>query len=190
MSKLSPRVRQRMLSLGTVIGLFILWEAVCIGFNISDIILPRPTQIFQTLFERLPALMPHAIQTLTTTLIGFALGVLAGTVIGVIIGSSKVAYDAAYPLLVAVSSIPKVAVVPIFVVWFGAGTVPAILTSMVISIFPVVVNVATGIATTKPELVDVLRGLGACKRDILRDVVLPRTPPYQLPRLKIAITLA
>src|SRR5690606_15929511 len=190
MSKLSPRVRQRMLSLGTVIGLFILWEAVCIGFNISDIILPRPTQIFQTLFERLPALMPHAIQTLTTTLIGFALGVLAGTVIGVIIGSSKVAYDAAYPLLVAVSSIPKVAVVPIFVVWFGAGTVPAVLTSMIISIFPVVVNVATGLANTEPELEDVLRVLGASKRDVLWNVSLPRALPYLFASLKVAITLS
>lgn len=190
MSKLSPRARQRMLSLGTVIGVFILWEAVCIGFGISDIILPRPSQVFSTLFERLPALMPHAIQTLTTTLIGFALGVLIGTVLGVIIGSSKVAYDAAYPLLVAISSIPKVAVVPIFVVWFGAGTVPAILTSMVICIFPVVVNVATGLATTEPELEDVLRALGAGKRDILRNVGLPRTLPYLFASLKIAITLA
>jgi len=69
-----------------------------------------------------------------------------------LIGSSKTAYDVAYPLLVGFSSIPKVAVVPIFVVWFGAGTVPAILTSMVISIFPVVVNVATGLASTEPEL--------------------------------------
>ena len=69
---------------------------------------------------------------------------------------------------------PKVAVVPIFVVWFGAGTVPAVLTSMVISIFPVVVNVATGLASTEPELEDVLRVLGARKRDILWNVGLPR----------------
>jgi ABC-type nitrate/sulfonate/bicarbonate transport system permease component len=91
-------------------------------------------------------------------------GVLAGIVIGVVIGSSKLAYDVTYPLLVGFSSIPKVAVVPLFVVWFGAGTVPAILTSMVISIFPVVVNVATGLASTEPELEDVLRVLGAQAR--------------------------
>jgi NitT/TauT family transport system permease protein len=108
----------------------------------------------------------------------------------VAIGSSKVAYDVAYPLLVGFSSIPKVAVVPIFVVWFGAGTVPAILTSMVISIFPVVVNVATGLATTEPELEDVLKVLGARKRDILWNVGLPRALPYLFASLKIAITLA
>jgi ABC-type nitrate/sulfonate/bicarbonate transport system permease component len=108
----------------------------------------------------------------------------------VLIGSSKLAYDVAYPLLVGFSSIPKVAVVPIFVVWFGAGTVPAVLTSMVISIFPVVVNVATGLASTEPELEDVLKVLGASKRDVLFNVSLPRALPYLFASLKIAITLA
>lgn len=187
---LSPRARQRLLSACSVVALFLLWELVCRGFGISDLILPKPSQVFHVLFERLPALLPHAMQTLMTTVIGFALGVVTGVVIGVVIGSSKVAYDVAYPLLVAFSSIPKVAVVPIFVVWFGAGTVPAILTSMVICIFPVVVNVATGLATTEPELEDVLRALGANKRDILWNVGLPRTLPYLFASLKIAITLA
>jgi len=76
------------------------------------------------------------------------------------------------------------------VVWFGAGTVPAVLTSMVISIFPVVVNVATGLASTEPELEDVLKVLGASRRDVLFNVSLPRALPYLFASLKIAITLA
>ena len=187
---LDPRTRQRLLSVLSVVGMFVIWELVCLAFGVSDLILPRPTQVFKVLVTRVPALLPHATQTLFTTTVGFALGVLAGIVIGVVIGSSKLAYDVAYPLLVGFSSIPKVAVVPIFVVWFGAGTVPAILTSMVISIFPVVVNVATGLATTEPELEDVLRALGASKGDILWNVGLPRTMPYLFASLKIAITLA
>ena len=187
---LSPRSRQRALSVLSVLVLFLLWELVCRAFGVSDLVLPKPSQVFKVLFERLPALMPHATQTLFTTMTGFAFGVLAGILIGVVIGSSRLAYDVAYPLLVGFSSIPKVAVVPIFVVWFGAGTVPAILTSMVISIFPVVVNVATGLATTEPELEDVLRALGASKTDILWNVGLPRTMPYLFASLKIAITLA
>jgi NitT/TauT family transport system permease protein len=189
-SALSPRARQRLLSALSVIAMFLLWELLCRGFGVSDLVLPKPTQIFRVLIERLPALLPHATQTLLTTLAGFVLGVATGIIIGVLIGSSRLAYDVAYPLLVAFSSIPKVAVVPIFVVWFGSGTVPAILTSMVISIFPVVVNVATGLATTEPELEDVLRALGANKRDILWNVGLPRTLPYLFASLKIAITLA
>jgi len=188
--KLSPQSRQRLLSVGALIGFFVLWELVCLAFGVSDLILPRPSQIANVLIEKMSLLWPHAVQTLYTTFAGFVLGVLAGIVIGVGIGSSRLAYDVTYPLLVGFSSIPKVAVVPLFVVWFGAGTVPAILTSMVISIFPVVVNVATGLASTEPELEDVLRVLGARKRDILWNVGLPRTLPYLFASLKIAITLS
>ena len=143
-----------------------------------------------TLISRLPQLMPHVIQTLSTTLTGFMLGVMAGLMIGSIVGSSRVACDTAYPLLVGFSSIPKVAVVPIFVLWFGSGTVPAVLTSFIICIFPIVVNVATGLATTEPELEDVLKALGAKRRQILWNVGLPRAMPYFFASLKVAITLA
>ncbi|MGN8081069.1 ABC transporter permease [Variovorax sp. 22077] len=190
MKTISPVLRQRLLCAGALVGFFVLWEVLCLASGVSDLVLPRPSQVAQVLFEKMPLLWPHTAQTLYTTLAGFVLGVAAGVVIGVAIGSSKLAYDVTYPLLVGFSSIPKVAVVPLFVVWFGAGTVPAVLTSMVISIFPVVVNVATGLASTEPELEDVLRVLGARRRDILWNVGLPRTLPYLFASLKIAITLA
>lgn len=173
-----------------IIGMFVVWEVLCRAFSVSDLVLPTPSQIFTVLVTRWEALLPHATQTLMTTVIGFILGVIAGTLIGIAIGSSRVVYEAVYPLLVGFYSIPKVAVVPILVVWFGSGTVPAVITSLVICIFPVVVNVATGLATTEPELEDVLRALGASKADILWGVGLPRSMPYLFASLKIAITLA
>ena len=190
MNKLSPAAQQNLLSLMTLVGFFALWELACVAFSISSLILPKPSQIATVLITKMPLLWPHTAQTLYTTLVGFGCGVTVGIVLGMLIGSSKLAYNVAYPLLVGFSSIPKVAVVPIFVVWFGAGTVPAILTSAVISIFPVVVNVATGLASTEPELEDVLKVLGASKRDLLWNVGLPRALPYLFASLKIAITLA
>ena len=190
MNTLSPATRQNLLSLLTLIGFFAIWELACIAFNVSSLILPKPSQIITVLITKMPLLWPHTAQTLYPTLVGFGIGVAGGIVRGMLFGSSKLAYNVAYPLLVGFSSIPKVAVVPIFVVWFGAGTVPAILTSAVISIFPVVVNVATGLASTEPELEDVLKVLGASKRDLLWNVGLPRALPYLFASLKIAITLA
>jgi NitT/TauT family transport system permease protein len=189
-ARMNPKTKRYLLSALTLVGFFLLWEVICLASGVSDLVLPRPSQIAVVLWQRFPLLWPHTVQTLYTTVVGFALGVLVGVVIGVIIGSSRLAYDVAYPLLVGFSSTPKVAVVPIFVVWFGSGTVPAILTSLVISIFPVVVNVATGLATTEPELEDVLKVLGASKRDILWNVGLPRALPYLFASLKIAITLS
>jgi NitT/TauT family transport system permease protein len=186
---MDPR-RRRVASIALIIGFFLLWEALCWAFGISDIVLPKPSQIVVALVHWFPALWPHIIQTLYTTLVGFAFGILIGVALGVLIGSSRLAYDVAYPLLVGFASIPKVAVVPIFVLWFGAGTVPAILTAMIMSIFPIVVNVATGLATTEPELEDVMRALRATKLDILWNVGLPRTMPYFFASLKVSVTLA
>ncbi len=187
---MDPQFRRRLDSTLFIIGFFVLWEALCWLFNVSDIVLPKPSQIIVTLVERMPALWPHAVQTLYTTLIGFAFGIVIGILLGVLVGSSRLAYDVAYPLLIGFATIPKVAVVPIFVLWFGAGTVPAILTAMIMSIFPIVVNVATGLATTEPELEDVMRALHASKLDILWNVGLPRTMPYFFASLKVAVTLA
>jgi len=183
-------LRRKAPSTALIVGFFVAWELICLAFGVSDIVLPRPSQIIATLWTRWPALMPHTVQTLYTTMLGFALGVVTGVVLGVLIGSSRLAYDTAYPLLVGFSSIPKVAVVPILVLWFGAGTVPAVLTSMIICIFPIVVNVATGIATTEPELEDVLKTMKASKWDILWNVGLPRAAPYFFASLKVAVTLA
>ena len=187
---MNPQLRRRMASAALIIGFFVAWELLCLMFGVKDIVLPRPTQILETLWTRLPAIMPHAAQTLYTTLVGFALGIVFGVFLGAFIGSSRLAYDVAYPLLVGFSSIPKVAVVPIFVLWFGAGTVPAVLTAMILCIFPIVVNVATGLATTEPELEDVMRALKASRLDILVNVGLPRAMPYFFASLKVAVTQA
>jgi NitT/TauT family transport system permease protein len=186
----NPQMRRRMASTALIIGFFVAWEVLCLMFGIKEIVLPRPSQILTTLWERLPGIMPHAVQTLYTTLVGFALGIFFGVLLGTFIGSSRLAYDVAYPLLVGFSSIPKVAVVPIFVLWFGAGTVPAVLTAMILCIFPIVVNVATGLATTEPELEDVMRALKASRLDILLNVGLPRAMPYFFASLKVAVTQA
>ena len=186
----SETTTQKLKSAGLIVLFFVIWEVACIVFGVKEIILPRPTVIMAAMIEYFPGIRPHLIQTLYTTMVGFGLGVIIGVALGLLIGTSKVAYDTAYPLLVGFSSIPTVAVVPIFVLWFGAGTTPAILTSMVICVFPIVVNVATGLATTEPELEDVLKALGASKWDVLWNVSLPRAMPYFFASLKVAITLA
>ncbi|MEZ0220353.1 MAG: ABC transporter permease, partial [Tardiphaga sp.] len=112
---MSERVRRQVMSTACIIGFFVLWELLCLMFHVSDIVLPRPSQVLATLWTRFPAIWPHALQTLYTTMVGFGFGIAIGILLGMLIGSSKLAYDVAYPMLVGFSSIPKVAVVPIFV---------------------------------------------------------------------------
>ncbi|MBI3709506.1 MAG: ABC transporter permease [Proteobacteria bacterium] len=172
------------------IGFFILWEIVCRVTGIDVFILPAPSEVFAALIKYYQPITSHAIQTAFTTIAGFALAVAFGLVLGVVVGAYRPVYEALYPLMIGFNSIPKVAVVPILVIWFGIGTIPAILTAFLISFFPVVVNVATGLATIEPELLDVLRSLGARKLQIMRKVGIPRAMPYFFASLKVAITLA
>ena len=187
---MSYAIRRRLWAAFLILAFFVLWEVLCLALQVSDLVLPRPSQVLATLVERMDVLWPHILQTLWTTMVGFLLGVTVGLFIGACIGTSRIAYDTAYPLLIGFSSIPKVAVVPIFVLWFGSGSVPAILTALAMCFFPIVVNIATGLATTEPELEDVLKSLGASKLDILWNVGLPRTMPFFFASLKIAATFA
>jgi NitT/TauT family transport system permease protein len=187
---ISRRNLQNLNSVALIVGIFVAWEFCCLLFHVSPIVLPRPSQILFTLFDKLPDLWPDILHTLLTTLVGFALGTVFGVALGALVGVSRAAYNTAYPLLVGFSSIPKVAVVPIFVLWFGSGTIPAVLTAMSTCIFPIVVNIATGLATTEPEMEDVLKALGASRAQVLWNVGLPRVMPYFFASLKVAVTLA
>jgi len=173
-----------------VIAAIALWELGCILFSVPEFILPQPSRIIEVLISSAYPIWFHASLTLVTTLLGFALSVFFGVVLGVAVGSSRLIYRGFYPLLVGFNSVPKVAIVPVLVVWFGIGEIPAVLTAFLMSFFPIAVNVATGLATVEPELDDVLRVLGAKKRDLLFKVGLPRSMPYFFASLKIAITLA
>lgn len=172
------------------IGLFVIWEVSVRIFGIAQYVLPAPTVILNAIIEFWPAIWKNSLQTLYTTTVGFLLAVVGGLALGLLVGWSRSIYAGLYPIMVGFNAIPKVAIVPILVIWFGIGTIPAVLTAFLISFFPIVVNVATGLATIEPETEDVLRALGAKKMDIMLKVGIPRSMPYFFGSLKVAITLA
>ena len=173
-----------------LIVMLVIWEAACVVFHVPVFVLPRPTLVASTLVERLGPILDNSFVTLLRTLAGFVIAVVLGLLLGLAIGSSRIVYRGLYPVLIGFNSVPKVAVVPVLVIWFGIGTVPAVLTAFLVSFFPIAVNVATGLATIEPELLDVMHSLGATKRKILLKVGLPRSMPYFFASLKIAVTLA
>ena len=173
-----------------IIAMFVFWELFVRIFQIQQFVLPAPSAIFESLWQWRGPILENSWQTLMTTLIGFAFAIVIGGIGGVALGSSAVIYDGFYPALIAFNSVPKVAVIPVLVIWFGIGTVPAIITAFLLSFFPILVNVATGIATVEPELRDVLRALGASKRQVIMQVGLPRAMPYFFASLHIAMHVA
>ncbi len=172
------------------IVLFLVWELSCWLFSVPSFVLPRPSLVFKTMYQFRQQIEYHGLQTLFSTVVGFGLAVAVGLLIGIAVGASRIVYTSLYPLLIGFNSIPKVALVPVIVIWFGIGTIPAIITAFSTAFFPIAVNVATGLATIEPETRDVLRSLGASRWEILTKVGIPRSTPYLFASLKIAITLA
>jgi NitT/TauT family transport system permease protein len=173
-----------------LVVIVLIWEAITRGFGISEFIFPSPSRIWEQTLEHKTTILGHAWRTYWVTMVGFGIAIVVGVLLGFLIGSSRLAYAAVYPLMTAFNALPKAAFVPILVVWFGIGAGPAILTAFLISFFPIMVNIATGLATLEPELEDVLRVLGAKRWDVLTKVGLPRSMPYFFGSLKVAITLA
>ncbi len=181
---------RRILPWAMIIGVFLVWEAAVRVFDIEQFVLPSPTDTFASMWQWRGPLLENAAQTLMTSMLGFALAVVGGVALGCAIGGSALVYSAIYPMLIGFNAVPKVAVVPVLVIWFGIGTVPAVITAFLLSFFPIVVNVATGIATVEPELRDVLRALGAGPLDIILKIGLPRAMPFFFASLKIAVSVA
>lgn len=173
-----------------IVGAILLWQGVVKLLSIQQFILPAPTDVYAALIQYHEPIFASALFTLINTMIGFGIGICIGLLLGMVIGTSRLAYAGLYPVLVGINSVPKAAIVPILVLWMGIGQPPAITTAFLLSFFPIAVNVATGLATTEPELEDVLRSLGATKIDILRKVGIPRSLPYFFASLKVSITLA
>ena len=170
--------------------MLLLWQSICGLFQVSEFVFPSPARIAEQLWEHHATILAHAWRSFWVTMLGFALSIVVGVLLGCLMGSSRLAYAAMYPLMTGFNALPKAAFVPILVVWFGIGVGPAVLTAFLISFFPIMVNIATGLATLEPELEDVLRVLGARRRDVLIKVGLPRSLPYFFGALKVAITLA
>lgn len=181
---------ERLAPWGTTLLLLLLWWVVVVAFRIESFVLPSPIESIEALYTYRYPLAVHGLATLATTLAGFGIAVVFGLILEILVGSFRLVYCSIYPVLIGFNSVPKAALVPIFVIWFGVGTVPAVITAFMLSFFPVVVNVATGFATIEPELLDVLRVLGATRRDMIVKIGIPRSLPYFFASLKIAITLS
>ena len=187
---MTPKTRRVVLPLAVFGTVLAVWEAAVPLLGIQQIVLPRPSAVALTMIKTAGPIAFHAWHTLLTTLVGFVMAVGLGLLLGFVIGASITCHDALYPLLVGFNSIPKAAVVPLLVMWFGIGTVPAVLTAFLLAFFPVAVNVALGLATLEVELRDVLRALGASRWQIFVKVGVPRTMPMFFASLKVAVSSA
>jgi ABC-type nitrate/sulfonate/bicarbonate transport system permease component len=176
---------------GLLLALFVLvWQGVASLNAVDDLTLASPVETFQALRDDWSLLMDNAGVTLVEVLLGLAISVAAGAGFAVAMHIWRPLREAAYPLLVASQAIPIVVLAPIFVLAFDYGIGPKLAIVALICFFPITVNVLDGLRSVEPELLKLMRSLGASRLQSLVKVELPSSLPFFFSGLKIAATVS
>lgn len=168
----------------------LVWEFGVPILGLTELILPLPSSIAETMFIHWQMLLKHARVTLLESLYGFLLGIGVGVPLALGIFSWKVFERMVYPVLVVLNTVPKVALAPILVLWFGFGWTPKILVGFLIAFFPIVISTVVGLQGMDKDMVHLARSMGASKWQIFVKIRLPVALPSIFGGLKVAITLA
>lgn len=170
--------------------LLVVWEIFCVVFNVREVILPKPTQIFSEIYSNLGWYIDNTLYTLMITLVGFLIAAVGGIFIAVLLVSSRLFEQFVYPLIVGFNSVPKVALAPLFVVWMGTGSEPKIAIAFLISVFAVIVDTVHGFKSVDNDLIDLSKVLKASKIDVFMKIRFPSALPSIIAGLKVALSLA
>jgi len=173
-----------------IIVLIIGWD-ICIRlFKIPQYLIPTPWQVVQQLYKEWPMLWRESLPTLYATLGGFVLSALVGVPIAMWIAYSRLVESFVYPLLVFSQSVPKVAIAPLFVVWFGFGVIPKVIAAFLLGFFPVIVATVQGFKSIESDVIDLARSMGASPLKVFIKFRLPQAMPAIFSGLKVSVTLA
>ena len=167
-----------------------LWQLYVSAFGVNRIVLPGPLDIARAAGANWWLLMRETWPTFLESVLGFALAVVIGIPVAVCVASSRVLNLTLYPILIATQSVPKVAVAPIILVWFGLGLQSKLVIAFLVAFFPIVVDTATGMRATPAGLIELARSLRATSLQIFLKVQFPAALPSIFAGAKVAVTLA
>lgn len=174
----------------TVVVVLVGWEVAVRVLEVPRFILPAPTAIWTGLLETSSTIPGHIWATTIETVAGFLLAVVSGILLAVLIVYTPWLERAIYPLLVAVQSVPKIAIAPVVIVWFGFGFTKSIVIVYLVCFFPIVISTVTGLKSTPAEFIEMARTYEASKVEIFRRVRFPSALPHIFVGLKVGISLA
>ncbi len=182
MSKLSP--------LAGILVFLAIWELGVYLFNVPAYLMPPPTAVAKTFVQEFPKLLFHGWVTTYEMLLGYVLAVVIAIPLAIGITSSHRFDRFITPQLLFFQVVPKVAIAPLFLVWFGVGTTPKVLVAFLISFFPIVIDAAVGLRSMSSEMTDLARSMGATRWQLFARFRLPTSLPYLFSGLKVAATLS
>jgi NitT/TauT family transport system permease protein len=169
---------------------FAVWELITHALRIPAYILPAPERVIAKIFDARAILTTHAMTSIFEILVGFFAASVGGFLIAVVIVYSRRIEQTVEPFLVVSQVVPKVALAPLFIIWFGHGLEPKIIIAATIAFFPVLVNTVLGLKSVDREIIEMMDSIAASQRQIFWRVRLPNSLPYILPSLKVAALLS
>jgi NitT/TauT family transport system permease protein len=175
---------------GISVAALLLWEAAVRELHVRSIILPPPSEILLVMFERWELLLTHLWPSLYLTVLGFALSVVGGVLVAVVITYSSIARKGFYPIIVVSQVVPKIAIAPLFIAWFGTGMTSSLVLAVLITFFPMTINSALGFQSVDEDTHRMARACMGSDWDIFWKIRMPNGLPYIFSGMKISITLA
>jgi NitT/TauT family transport system permease protein len=173
-----------------VIGFFVLWQTAVDLAHIPDYLLPAPSAVFAEIGSAPGWYLMHAARTVGATLLGFGAALVVGYIAAVAIVYSRLLEDTLFTLLIAMNSVPKVALAPIFIIWMGTGLSSKVAISFLIALFAIVVDTVLGLRSVDPDAIDLFRSMRGSKLQTLLWLRAPNALPYLFSGMKLAISLA
>jgi NitT/TauT family transport system permease protein len=190
MSDILEGIRRSAPSIASVVGFVVLWQVLATVFEVPSWLLPTPTVIWAEFVRQAHLLGRHVAITGAGAVIGLAIGAVSALALAIAMVHSRQLQRILMPLLIIDQSLPKLALAPIFVIWFGTGMMTRIVIAVVISFFPIIVNAIRGMTTVDRRVNDLMTTLSASGWDLLTKVQLPNAVPYIFAGLKVAVPLS
>ena len=187
---MNSRIHPLLWTIGSFAIVFAIWQAVVWLFAMPQYLLPGPAPVFVSLAKNSAAILSQTWWTAATILAGFILAAAFAIPLAMVIVISPLLERLVYPPMVATQSIPKIALAPLFIVWFGFGVMPKVAVAFLIAFFPIVIDTIVGLRSIDPAMLQLARSMGAPPHRIFRKIRLPHALPAIFGGLKVASSLA
>lgn len=194
---MKPKTLRRLKSWGLrLLGICIFlggWQLIVTGFQIKKYVLPSPVLVFKSLFDPAMVAKNNWLINIGTTaseiLAGFGVTVMAGVLLALLIAWSKVLNKLLMPVIVLLNSIPKIALAPLFLLWFGYGLRTNVLVAVLVAFFPVIINMVTGLIEVDENLLDLVQYLNATKLQVFLKIRIPNALPHLFAGIRTSATM-
>jgi NitT/TauT family transport system permease protein len=170
--------------------LVVAWEVLGRALRMPQFIAPLPSAVWSEFLDKWPHLPRHIWYTVAEIMAAFAVSAVLGVGLGIAVVFSRLLNNVFMPLILAMQVVPKIAIAPLVLIWFGFGPVGKVVIALTVAFFPVLVSTISGLQSTEPEILDLARSLHATKGQIFRKILFPNALPFIFTGFKISITLS